>query len=179
MIATENPIEMEGTYPLPEAQLDRFCFKIVLASPQLEALVAVLSSAAPQSSPDPVLDARAVLRLRELASGVPASSAMVELAARVVLATHPVSDAPEGVRRYVRYGASPRGGQALLATARARALLGGRLHVTREDLEAVSAPALRHRLILNYEGEAAGVATDELARQAFAFAVQSASGAAK
>ena len=179
LIATENPIEMEGTYPLPEAQLDRFCFKILLASPELEALVAVLSRAKAESDAEPVLDAPAVLRLRQLARSVPASSAMVELAARVVLATHPVPDAPEGVRRYVRYGASPRGGLALLATARARALLAGRLHVTREDLEAVCTPALRHRLILNYEGEAAGVAVDELLSEAFAFAARRAAGVSK
>jgi MoxR-like ATPase len=172
LVATENPIEMEGTYPLPEAQLDRFLYKVVLGLPTLEETVAVLAATAErppavESLVQPTLSRDQVRRLRELTRQTPTSSDMVELAARVVLATQPSGDAPEDVKRYVRHGSSPRGGQALLWTAKARALVRGRLHVGLEDLEAACAPALRHRLILGYEGEAAGVSTDALARAAF------------
>jgi MoxR-like ATPase len=172
LVATQNPIEMEGTYPLPEAQLDRFLLQIVLGSPRLDELVQVLSRTAsldqpPEARVRPAIDKREVLRIRELVRDVPASSDVVELVARTVLATHPGPEAPEPVRRYVRHGASPRGGQALLWAAKARALLRGRLHVALDDLEALAVPALRHRLILNYEGEASGVGSAELARAAF------------
>ncbi len=172
LVATENPIEMEGTYPLPEAQLDRFLYKVVLGLPTLEETVAVLAATAErppavESVVQPALSRDQVRRLRELTRRTPTSSDMVELAARVVLATQPAGDAPEDVKRYVRHGSSPRGGQALLWTAKARALVRGRLHVGVEDLEAACAPALRHRLILGYEGEAAGVSVDALARAAF------------
>ena len=172
LVATENPIEMEGTYPLPEAQLDRFLYKVVLGLPTLEETVAVLAATAERPPPiesvvRPVLSREQVERLRQLTREVPASSEMVELAARVVLATQPGGDAPADIKRYVRHGASPRGGQALLWTAKARALVRGRLHVALEDIEAALAPALRHRLILGYEGEAAGISTDALARAAF------------
>jgi MoxR-like ATPase len=171
LVATENPIEMEGTYPLPEAQLDRFLYKVVLGLPTLEETVAVLAATAErppavESVVQPTLSRDQVRRLRELTRQTPTSSDMVELAARVVLATQPAGDAPDDVKRYVRHGSSPRGGQALLWTAKARALVRGRLHVGLEDLEAACAPALRHRLILGYEGEAAGVSTDALARAA-------------
>jgi MoxR-like ATPase len=171
VVATENPIEMEGTWPLPEAQLDRFLFKILLRAPSEDELFEVLSatSGSALSLPERALDAARVRRLRQLARGVPASSEMVRLAARLVRATHPdAREAPEGVRRHVRYGSSPRGGQALLWSAKARALSAGRLFVAREDLEAVCCPALRHRLILSYEGEAAGVDSDALVREALA-----------
>jgi MoxR-like ATPase len=176
LVATQNPIEMEGTYPLPEAQLDRFLFKIQIRSPELGELVRVLSEA-PQPSPGtPVLDAARAQRLRSLAARVPVASDVVALVAQLVLATHPASEtAPPDVRRFVRYGASPRGGQAVLASARARALARGRLHVALEDVEAVCAPSLRHRLILSYEGEASGVLPDELVLQALRSASERAS----
>jgi len=165
VVATENPIEMEGTYPLPEAQLDRFTAKVELFAPEQEELELILSSTT--GSPRPVSEAcmgRAdVLRLRELVREVPASSDVIALVARLVRATDPGSElASDAVRAAVRYGASPRGGQAVLLLAKARALLGGRLHVAEEDVEAVCRPALRHRLILGYEGEASGVHPDEL-----------------
>jgi len=171
VVATQNPIEMEGTWPLPEAQLDRFLFKIELASPEEDELVSVLAATASASraARPAALDAARVLRLRQLARGVPASSEIVRWTARLVRATHPASStAPEGVRRHVRHGASPRGGQAVLWGAKARALCAGRLFVSREDLQAVARPALRHRLILSYEGEAAGVDPDELVGRALA-----------
>jgi len=172
VVATENPIEMEGTYPLPEAQLDRFLLKVVLPYPTPEELARVLAetTGGPAHHPvaEPILSGAEVLRMRELVRSVPASTDVVERVARIVLATHPRDASPEDVRRFVRHGASPRGGQAVLLTAKARALLRGRLHVAGEDVEAVSAPALRHRLILNYEGEAAGVTADELVGLALA-----------
>jgi MoxR-like ATPase len=170
LFATQNPIEMEGTYPLPEAQLDRFLFKIVLGPPGFEALVEVLGGIDAEP-PAALFDRGRVLRTLELVRTLPASTEMVELAARTVLATHPAAElAPESVRRHVRYGASPRGGQALLAGARARALFAGRVHVTEADVAAVVAPALRHRVVLGYEGEAAGVEVDGLVAEAFSAA---------
>ncbi len=167
VIATENPIEMEGTFPLPEAQLDRFQLKVTLGAPRLDELVRVLEATSrPQAAIEPVMDAAQVRRLRELVREVPVARETIERVARTVLATHPEGDAPDEIRRYVRHGASPRGGQSLLAAAKARALLRGRLHVADEDLEALCEPALRHRLILNYEGEAAGADPAALARAA-------------
>ena len=165
VIATQNPIEMEGTYPLPEAQLDRFLFKLELALPDPAGLQAILD-ATTGADPAPitsVLSRAQLVRMRALVREVPASSDVVRLVANLVHATHPTSElAPERVRTLVRYGASPRGGQSILLAAKARALVKGRLFVNAEDVEAMAAPALRHRLILGYEGEASGVPVDEL-----------------
>ena len=179
LVATENPIEMEGTYPLPEAQLDRFLLKIVLDLPTLaetvDVLQATLAGGRPiERSVASVLTKADVARMRALVREVPVSGDIVQLVARTLLATHPnpsaPDDAPEDVRRCVRHGASPRGGQALLWSAKARALTRGRLHVALEDIEALCVSALRHRLILGYEGEASGIGTDALVRAAFAHA---------
>ena len=172
VIATQNPIEMEGTYPLPEAQLDRFLFKVNLRAPALEELTRILSATTGTQNTLPdavtaVVDRQELVTFKTVVREVPASSEATELVARLVLATHPTSeDAPEGVRRYVRYGASPRGGQAILLASKAHALIHGRLHVATEDVVAVARPALRHRLILGYEAEASGVAVDELVAEA-------------
>ncbi|MFT4541590.1 MAG: MoxR-like ATPase [Planctomycetota bacterium] len=170
VIATQNPIEMEGTYPLPEAQLDRFLFKLELKMPDKDGLVEILDATTatmPEVEESP-LDGASVTRIRQLVRGVPASREIVELVSSLVLATQPSSKfAPERVRALVRYGSSPRGGQAILLSAKARALVKGRLHVIPEDVEALAAPALRHRIILGYEGEASGVDADELIREAF------------
>ncbi len=167
--ATQNPIEMEGTYPLPEAQVDRFLLKIEIGAPSLEGLKSILSSTTGADAERTVaIEGRErLLRLQKLVREVPASSDMIDLAARVVLATHPGASAPERVRRYVRYGSSPRGGQAMLLAAKARALAHGRLHVSREDLAAVAKPSLRHRLIVNFEGEAAQIRPDALVQDAW------------
>ena len=175
LIATENPIEMEGTFPLPEAQLDRFLLKIALPMPTLAELTRVLDATAArpravENSVRAVVGVQEIRRLRELVREVPVSSDIVELAARTVLATQPTADAPDEVKRYVCHGASPRGGQALIWTAKARALLHGRLHVAREDLEAVCAAALRHRIVRGYEGEAARIDVDAVAAAALAHA---------
>jgi len=168
--ATQNPIEMEGTYPLPEAQLDRFLLRVDVESPTAEGIVKILEAERAATAPlEAVLSGDEVLELQALTASIPASSDILALAARTVIATHPDNEAaPELVRRHVRFGASPRGAQALLGAARARALLAGQLHVREEDLEAVVQPCLRHRLMLTYEGEAAGVSAGELAQEAYA-----------
>jgi len=169
VIATQNPIEMEGTYPLPEAQLDRFLVKIELAMPGREALMRILdaTTGAPPAPAESVLEREQVLRLRELVRQVPASSEVLRLVSNLVLATHPTSDlAPERVKALVRYGSGPRGGQALLLASKARALLAGRLHVGQEDIASMAGPTLRHRLVLGYEGEASGVPVDDIVADA-------------
>ena len=169
VLATQNPIEMEGTYPLPEAQLDRFLFKLDVPAPSEDQLVAILQATTRPSEPRaaPALTPRACAtcgcsraRCRSLRHA--------RLAARVVRLTDPQDHAaPEDVKRCVRYGASPRGAQALVLLGRARALQNGRPWVAEEDLAQVAVAALRHRLILSYEGEASGVRADDLVRQAF------------
>jgi MoxR-like ATPase len=169
VVATQNPIEMEGTYPLPEAQLDRFLCKVELAAPDEAELVSILAAttgeaAAPRGA---VLAAQDVLEMRSLVRAVPIASALLTWVARLVRATDPASElAPERVRSLVRYGASPRGGQAIVLLAKARALVQGRPWVSEEDVQSVACPALRHRLVFSYEGQASGVHPDELVREA-------------
>ncbi|MBL8858802.1 MAG: AAA family ATPase [Planctomycetes bacterium] len=170
VVATQNPIEMQGTYPLPEAQLDRFLFQIDVAAPGFDALVAILGHTTGTSAPhvERVADRTALARAATIVRGLPASKDIAALAARLVLATRPDDDgAPDSVRRFVRYGASPRGAQALVMAGKARALLVGRLHVAEEDLMRVAPAALRHRLILNYEGDAHGARRDDIVRECF------------
>ena len=169
VIATQNPIEMEGTYPLPEAQLDRFLFKLELALPGPDGLGAILDATTGGAPPpvEAVLSREQLVAMRALVREVPASSDVVRFVANLIHATHPTSElAPERVRSLVRYGASPRGGQSILLAAKARALVEGRLFVTAADVRALAAPALRHRLILGYEGEASGVGIDNLVQDA-------------
>ena len=170
MAATQNPIEMEGTYPLPEAQLDRFLLRIKISTPTAEGIFHILEATqGKQDELKPVLSAQDILELQAITAALPASSDILRHISRTIAATHPTSEsAPDSIKRHVRYGASPRGAQAMLGAARARALLAGRLHVSEEDVEAVAAACLGHRLILTYEGEAAGVSTGELALDAFA-----------
>ena len=170
VVATQNPIEMEGTYPLPEAQLDRFLCKVALQGPDEKELVAILeATTGTRSAPRPaVLGGAEVLAMRALVREVPVASELVRRVARLVRATDPEGElAPPVVRTAVRYGSSPRGGQALLLLAKARALVEGRPWVTEEDLERLAAPALRHRLVLSFEGEASGQGPDELVRAAW------------
>jgi MoxR-like ATPase len=168
VLATQNPIEMEGTYPLPEAQLDRFLFKLRVRYPAIEELNEIVDRT---TQPRAVAVARVmtglqVLTLRELIREVPIASQVRELASTVVMATHPQWEhAPEVTRRFVRYGASPRGAQALVLGAKVRALTEGRFNVSIDDLRALATPALRHRIILNFEGEAEGVDVDNLIGQ--------------
>jgi len=170
VVATQNPIEMEGTYPLPEAQLDRFLCKVALVSPSEKELIAILE-ATTRARPAPrkaVLSGQDVRAMRALVREVPVEGELVRRVARLVRATDPQGElAPPGIRTAVRYGASPRGGQALLLLAKARALLAGRPWVTEEDLAVLAAPALRHRLVLSFEGEASGGGPDPLVRAAW------------
>jgi MoxR-like ATPase len=165
VLATQNPIEMEGTYPLPEAQLDRFLFKLRVRYPQIEELNSIIDRTT-QSRPatvNRVLGGPDVLSFRELIREVPIASHVRDFASAIVMATHPQWEkAPDVARRFVRYGASPRGAQAVVLGAKVRALADGRYNVSVEDIKAMAVPALRHRVILNFEGEAEGVDTDTL-----------------
>jgi MoxR-like ATPase len=168
VLATQNPIEMEGTYPLPEAQLDRFLFKLRVRYPALEELTEIIDRTTHVRAVEVrrVLTGPQVLSMRELVREIPIASHVRDLASFIVLATHPQWErAPESARRFIRYGASPRGAQALVLGAKVRALSDGRFNVSVDDLRAMALPALRHRLILNFEGEAAGVDVDDLVGQ--------------
>jgi MoxR-like ATPase len=163
VLATQNPIEMEGTYPLPEAQLDRFFFKVLVASPDEETMVRILAATtgADGAAPEPVLDGGRLLELRALAREVPVAEPLVRWTARLVRATQPDSEAPAAAaKRHLRYGAGVRAAQTIVLGAKVRALLAGRAHVSFEDLKTIARPALRHRVILNFEGEAEGVRPD-------------------
>jgi len=181
VLATQNPIEMEGTYPLPEAQLDRFLFKLRVQYPALEELTEIIerTTHVREVQVHRGMTGPQVLAFRELVREVPIASHVRDLAALIVLATHPQWDrAPEPTRRFVRYGASPRGAQALVLGAKVRALADGRYNVAVEDLRALALPALRHRIIFNFEGEAEGVDVDRLISQTVETA-ESLSGAQK
>ena len=159
VLATQNPMEQEGTYPLPEAQLDRFMLKILVDFPTLEELAEIVGlTTMPQTShAGCVANAETLMGLRAVAQEVPVAQAVRDFALRLVLATHPELDqSPELVRRCVRFGASPRAAQALIATSRARALMNGRYNVAFEDIEAVAPACLRHRIALSFEGMAQG-----------------------
>jgi MoxR-like ATPase len=168
VLATQNPIEMEGTYPLPEAQLDRFLFKLRVRYPAIEELNAIIdrTTRARPVSIERVMSGERVLAFRDLIREVPIADHVRALASTIVMATHPQWErAPEVSRRFIRYGASPRGAQALVLGAKVRALAEGRYNVSVEDLKTLAAPALRHRIILNFEGEAEGLDVDELVTQ--------------
>ena len=159
VLATQNPMEQEGTYPLPEAQLDRFMLKILVDFPTLEELAEIVGlTTVPQTShAGCVANAETLMGLRAVAQEVPVAQAVRDFALRLVLATHPELDqSPDLVRRCVRFGASPRAAQALIATSRARALMNGRYNVAFEDIEAVAPACLRHRIALSFEGMAQG-----------------------
>jgi MoxR-like ATPase len=163
VLATQNPIELEGTYPLPEAQLDRFMLKLLVPQSNLAELVSILerTTAGADTQAAKILSSAEVLAARKLVANVPAAPAVLNYAARLVLATHPEqASATPAVRSYVKYGSSPRGAQALVLCAKFNALAKGRFHVALEDLRQAALPALRHRLILNFEGEAAGMKAD-------------------
>jgi MoxR-like ATPase len=165
VLATQNPLEMEGTYPLPEAQLDRFIYKLVIEYPTRADLIDVLRRTTVEVTPhaEKILTPDELTRMQKLVRQVIIAPHVEELAADLLLRTHPeVAAAPESVRKYVRYGASPRGAQAMVLTAKARALLAGRYNVSTADIVSVAKPSLRHRIILNFEGEADGLSTDSI-----------------
>ena len=159
VLATQNPMEQEGTYPLPEAQLDRFMLKIMVYFPSLEELGQIVGlTTVPQTEhAQKVADAKTLLEMRAVAQEVPIAQAVRDFALRLVLATHPeIESSPENVRRFVRFGASPRAAQAIIAAARVRALMAGRYNVAYEDIEALAPACLRHRIALSFEGMAEG-----------------------
>jgi MoxR-like ATPase len=172
VLATQNPLEMEGTYPLPEAQLDRFFFKLLVRYPSADELHTILDRTTAAHTPHVThaLDtAEAALSLRAVVREVPLARDVQAHAIRLVMATHPQNkEATPLAKRYVRYGASPRGAQALILAAKIYALLDRRYHVSRADIEKAALPALRHRVILNFEGEAEGKTTDDVIAEAVA-----------
>ena len=171
VLATQNPLEMEGTYPLPEAQLDRFFFKIDVPFPSEKDLIAIMERTTGVDTPavGKAATGADVLAMQRLARDVPIASHVMAYAIRLLRGTHPETErVPEIVKTYVRYGASPRGAQAMVLGAKIHALLDGRFNVAYGDVQAVAAPALRHRVILNFEGEAEGISTDSVVRSIIA-----------
>lgn len=168
VLATQNPIDQEGTYPLPEAQLDRFFFKLLVTYPTAEDLATVLTRTTEHHKVDiqRVMTRERMIELQQLVRQVPVASHVKDYAVRLTLATHaktptavPVSD------QYLRFGSSPRGAQTLLLAAKVRALIQGRFNVSFDDIQTVLHPAFRHRLILNFEAEAEGITTDHVIDQ--------------
>ena len=163
VLATQNPLEMEGTYPLPEAQLYRFFFKLLIDYPDSTEMLEILNrtTGTPAGPPEPVMNAADVVALQTLVRQVPASEEAMRLAVLIVGATHP-GGASELATRFVRYGASPRGAQALVLAAKVYALFEDRVAVAFDDVRKAALPALRHRIILSFQGEAEGITTDHV-----------------
>ncbi len=171
VLATQNPLEMEGTYPLPEAQLDRFFCKQLVKFPKLEELEAILDRTTNIAIPHatPVLDGARICEMQHLARQIPIADEIRRFAVQVVLGTHPDDPhATEMTRRFVRYGSSPRGAQAMILAAKILAIIDHRYHVARDDLRTVTPAVLRHRLILNFEGQAEGISTDAVLQDVLA-----------
>ncbi len=165
VLATQNPLEMEGTYPLPEAQLDRFLLKVVVTTPSLADLLRIvdLTTGESKASAARVTDAPGVLAMQALARQVVLAPHLRDFVGRLVLATHPTTaESPALVKKVVRYGASPRAAQALALGTKVRALARGRASVSEEDVRALAAAVLRHRVLLNFEGEAEGVTAEDV-----------------
>lgn len=164
VMATQNPLEMEGTYPLPEAQLDRFMFKLRVPFPRSEELHSILERTTRESSAvvRPILSGPEIMEMRRIVRSVPIAPHVQEYAVKLVMATHPDGQASALANKYVRYGTSPRGAQTLVLGGKVRALMEGRFNVSTEDIRALLLPALRHRIILNFEAHADGRATDDL-----------------
>ena len=164
VLATQNPVELEGTYPLPEAQLDRFLFKLRVGAPSREELHAILdrTTGGPPASMRPILDRARVLELQRLIREVPVARPVQDFAVRLIEASHPTSSAVPEIRKYLRFGSSPRGAQAIMLAAKVRALRERRFTPSFADVRAVAAPSLRHRLLLNFDGEAEAIDPDAL-----------------
>ena len=167
VLATQNPLEMEGTYPLPEAQLDRFIFKVMVPFPSEEDLISIMDRTTGSESvtASKVCTAAEIVEMQRLARAVPIAPHVTAYAVSILAASHPDQPrAPGLVRDYVRYGGSPRGAQALVTAGKIYALLDGRFNVSTDDIRAVAMPSLRHRIILNFEGEAEGITTEATVR---------------
>ena len=168
VLATQNPIDQEGTYPLPEAQLDRFFFKVIVGYPSAADLNEVINrtTAGTQTGVTKVLDRERLIELMKLVREVPVASHVKDYAVRLVLATHPKTETAQPIaNQYLRFGSSPRGAQTLILAGKVRALAHGRFNVSFEDIQAAALPAMRHRLIPNFEAEAEGITTDHIITQ--------------
>ncbi len=160
VMATQNPLEMEGTYPLPEAQLDRFLMKLIVPFPTASEMETIMDRTTGQNDdrPDKIIDIDRLLQMRDLSRQIPIADSIRRYAIDIVMATHPRGEgAPASVRQFVRYGSSPRGAQGLIRCAKIIAILDGRYHVARQDIQSVARSVLRHRVMLNFEGQAEGV----------------------
>ena len=170
VLATQNPLEMEGTYPLPEAQLDRFLFKLLVPFPTCEDIETILDRTTESSTPETqrLFESGRVLEMSHLARRIPVSDEVRRYAINVVMATHPEHElAGPMTTQYVRYGSSPRGAQAVILAAKINAILDERFHVAKEDIRAVAVNCLRHRVLLNFEGQAEDIKTDDIIANVF------------
>jgi len=173
VLATQNPIEQDGTYPLPEAQLDRFFFKLHVRMPGHQEFCEILKRTGGTSEPQisRVATGEDITRMERIVRRIPIHEALQDYLVQVVRMTHPsMAQAPEAVKKYIRHGASPRAAQTILGAARVRAIMAGRYHVAADDIRSVAVQAMRHRLILSFEGEAEGKTTDELIQKVLASA---------
>jgi len=165
VLATQNPIEMEGTYPLPEAQLDRFLFQLNVPFPSMQELaeIVTMTTGSVQTELKAVTDSGELLKIMEIVKEIPVADPVLEFALKIVLATHPETKEAAGIaKKYIRFGASPRAAQAIIATAKVRAVLEGRYNTAFEDIRYTAYPALRHRLFMNFDGMSEGLTTDDI-----------------
>lgn len=167
VLATQNPIEMEGTYPLPEAQIDRFFFKLSMPYPKEGDLLKMLDLFTGKDTPPvrTVLDRKRLVEIQHLVREVLISDEVKKYAVSLILSTHPSGHSSQRISKAIRYGASPRGLLSIILAGKARAFLRGRFHVSRQDIKEVALPALRHRILLNFEGEMEGIQTDQLIKE--------------
>ncbi len=165
VLATQNPLEMEGTYPLPEAQLDRFLFKVIVPFPTTDEMETILDRTTDVGMPEAgrLFEPRRVLEMQDLARRIPISDEVRRYAINVVMATHPDHQlASKMTKQFVRFGSSPRGAQSVILAAKIHAILDSRFHVAREDIQKVAHKCLRHRILLNFEGQAEDISTDAI-----------------
>lgn len=168
VLATQNPLEMEGTYPLPEAQVDRFFFKLKVEYPQSTELKEILERTTANRAVEirKVINGEDLKAIQGLIRDIPIADKVMEYAVRLIMATHPQRETTyENIRKYVRYGSSPRGAQTLILAAKARAFLNKRYNVSFKDIQEIALPSLRHRLLLNFEGEASGIDVDMVIKE--------------
>lgn len=165
VLATQNPLEMEGTYPLPEAQLDRFLMKLMVPFPTIDEMETIMdrTTAGAMDAPDCIMPAARVLELRELSRQIPIADEVRRYAILMIMGTHPNHEtATDMVKKFIRYGSSPRGAQSLILCAKIAAVLDGRYHVAKEDIRGVAHATLRHRMMLNFEGQAEAISVDDV-----------------
>jgi MoxR-like ATPase len=165
VLATQNPIEMDGTYPLPEAQMDRFLFKLNVPFPSLDELkdIVLLTTKKDEEELKSVISGDELLKMRDLAREIPISESVINYAMKLILSTHPESDlSPDYAKKYITYGSSPRGAQAIIKTAKIKAVLEGRYNVSYDDIEFVAYSVLRHRIFINFEGVSEGITVEDM-----------------